>query len=204
MKTTATPAIRSRAREMPRPFSARMARRCPGVRGGLPLSGRASAPGGFFSTGPHWGSTINVLDRLLATRRLALHPVTQKIRQDHVIPAARLADLDDNDLELAELVGHLLQLFGLLDPAGVLAELVAEDVGQVDQVVLGVADRARDLRGLAVVLGRPQQHGVGVAGLPAGKPVARAPQRLQAGASLQRIVDDHALRPHAEKSTWPC
>src|SRR5918993_3953916 len=130
MKTTAKPATRIRAREMPRPLRANRVRRCAGVRGGLP--GRAPAPGGCFSTGPHWGSPIDVLDGLLATRRLALHPVTQEIRQDHMVPAARLAHLDDDDLELAELVGHLLQLFGLLDPAGVLAELVTEDVGEVE------------------------------------------------------------------------
>ena len=38
------------------------------------------------------------------------------------------ADLDDHDLELAELVRHLLQLEGPLDPPRVLAQLLAEHV----------------------------------------------------------------------------
>jgi hypothetical protein len=44
-----------------------------------------------------------------------------------------LADLHDHDLELAELVSHALQLGVLLDPAGVLPQLIAEDVLQIDQ-----------------------------------------------------------------------
>src|SRR5215213_8620444 len=116
MKITATPATRIRASEMARPLSAKIARRWPGVREDLPFFGRAEAPGGFFSTGPHWGLAIDVLDRLLATRGLAFHPVTQKIGQDHVVPVARLAHLDHHDLELTELVSHLLELLGLLDP----------------------------------------------------------------------------------------
>src|SRR5690606_5505314 len=79
-------------------------------------------------------SAIDVLDGLLPTRWLALHPVPEQVRHDHEIPAAAEADLDHHDLELAELVGHLLQLRDLLDPAGVLTELFAEHVVQLDQV----------------------------------------------------------------------
>src|SRR5688500_17787081 len=53
---------------------------------------------------PLRGSAIDVLDGLLASRRLALHSVAQEIRQDHVVPVALQAHLDDDDLELAELV----------------------------------------------------------------------------------------------------
>src|SRR4029450_13022308 len=65
-----------------------------GPGGGPPvaLRGRAAAFWGCRSTGPHRGSTINVLDGLLATGRLALATVTQEVRHDHVVPAARWAD----------------------------------------------------------------------------------------------------------------
>src|SRR6478752_7158827 len=86
---------------------------------------------------PVRGSAIDVLDGLLTTRRLALHPVTQEVGQDHVVPAALQAHLDDDDLELAELVRHLLQLRGLLDPAGVLPQLLTEHVAEVHQLRLG-------------------------------------------------------------------
>src|SRR3954469_8706331 len=92
---------------------------------------RFGAPAGCFSTGPQEGSAIDVLDGLLASRRLALHPVAQEVGDDHVIPAAAQAHLDDDDLELAVLVGHLLELRRPLDPAGELTELVAEGVAEV-------------------------------------------------------------------------
>src|SRR5215210_8550789 len=115
MKTIATALTRPRAVMMPMTWRIRIVRLWAGVR----FLARARAPGGFFSTGPQWGLAIDVLDRLLASGRLALHPVTKKVGQDHVVPAARQADLDHDDLELPELVGHLLELDGLLDPPGV-------------------------------------------------------------------------------------
>src|SRR5512132_3646762 len=81
---------------------------------------RARVPWGRRSTGPQWGSTIDVLYRLLPARRLTLHPVTQKIGKDHVVPAAGWANFDDHDLELPELVCHPFQFSGPLDPTGVL------------------------------------------------------------------------------------
>src|SRR5918999_1305880 len=130
MKTMAIALTRPRAVTMPRPLSIRRVHFWAGVR--LASLARAEAPGGFFSTGPQWGLAIDVLDGLLAARRLALHPVTQQVGQDDVVPAAGLAHLHHHDLELPELAGHLLQLGGHLYPARELAELVAEDVGQVD------------------------------------------------------------------------
>src|SRR4029453_13011938 len=97
-------------------------------------SRRARVPRGSHSTGPQWGSAIDILDRLLTARRLALHPVTQQVGKDHVVPAAGWANFDDHDLELPELVCHLFQFSGPLDPTGVLTQLIAEHVVQVDQI----------------------------------------------------------------------
>ena len=66
------------------------------------MLGRAAARLGFFSTGPQWGSTIDVLDGLLAARWFALEPVAEQVRQNHLVPAAGRAHFDDDDLELAE------------------------------------------------------------------------------------------------------
>src|SRR6188472_3253145 len=68
---------------------------------------RALTPWGRQSTGPQWVSTIDILNCLLPTRRLTLHPVTQKIGKDHVVPATGWANFDDHDLELPEFVCHL-------------------------------------------------------------------------------------------------
>src|SRR4029450_10214125 len=164
-------------------------------------SGRAGAPWGRQSTGPQWGSAIDILDRLLAARRLALHPVTQKVGKDHVVPAAGWANFDDHDLELPELVCHLFQFCGPLDPTGVLAQLVAEHVVEIDQI-FRFTDRAIDVRRLAMVLGRPDQHRVGVTSLLPSETSTRPPQRLEGGASLQRVVDDFTLGPHGQQRTW--
>src|SRR4249919_894091 len=96
---------------------------------------RAWAPGGRSSTAPQWGSAINVLNRLLSAWRLSLHPVTQKVGKDHVVPAAGWANFDDHDLKLPELVRHLFQFRGPLDPPRVLPQLIAEDVLEVDQLI---------------------------------------------------------------------
>src|SRR3954466_9240969 len=53
-----------------------------------------------------------------------------------------------------------------------------------------------------MVLGRPNQHWVSVTSLLPCKPASGAPQRLEGGASLQRVVDDFALGPHAQQGTW--
>src|SRR5215207_7031062 len=164
-------------------------------------SWRARAPWGCHSTGPQWGSAIDVLDRLLATGRLALHPVTQKIGKDHVVPAAGWANFDDHDLELPELVCHLFQFSGPLDPTGVLTQLVSEHVVQVDQA-LRLTDRAIDVRRLAMVLGRPDQHRVSVTDLLPSERTTRTPERLEDGTSLQRVVDNLALGPHGQQRTW--
>src|SRR5687767_5117453 len=150
-------------------------------------SRRARASWGCHSTGPQWGSAIDVLYRLLATGRLALHPVTQKIGKDHVVPAAGWTNFDDHDLELPELVCHLFQFSGPLDPTGVLAKLVAEYVVQVDQIIR-LADWTIDVRRLAVMLSRPDQHRVSVTGLLPSEPTTRAPQRLERGRSEERRV----------------
>src|SRR6185437_6161141 len=162
---------------------------------------RVSAPRGCGSTGPQWGSAINVLNRLLAAGRLALHPVTQKVGKDHVVPAAGWANFDDHDLKLPELVCHLFQLSGLLDAPRILSQLIAEHVLQIDQFI-GVTHWTIDARGLSVVLRRSEQHRIRVAGLLPCKPASRAPQRLKCGASLQRVVDDFALGPHGQQRTW--
>src|SRR5215210_587565 len=117
MKTIATALTRPRAVMMPMTWRIRIVRLWAGVR----FLARARAPGGFFSTGPQWGLAIDVLDRLLASGRLALHPVTKKVGQNHVVPAARQAHFHNNGLELTELMRHVLELGSLLDPTGVLA-----------------------------------------------------------------------------------
>ena len=73
-------------------------------------------------------------DRLLATRRLALHPVAQKVRGS-CGSTHRWANFDDHDLELPELVCHLFQFSGPLDPPGILTQLVTEHVVQVNQIL---------------------------------------------------------------------
>src|SRR6476620_11720518 len=117
---------------------------------------RMRAPRGCSSTGPQWGSAIDVLDRLLATGRLALHPVTQKVGKDHVVPAAGWANFDDHDLKLPELVCHLFQLSGLLDAPRILSQLIAEHVLQIDQLIC-LTHRTIDARGLSVVPRRSEQ-----------------------------------------------
>src|SRR5215213_2633887 len=174
--------------------------------GGRPLGGRsplslrvrAAVFWGCLSTGPHRGSTINVLDGLLATGRLALATVAQKVRQDHVVPAARWADFDDNNFELPELVRHFLQLGGSLDSTGVLPQLLTEDVAEHNH--LGrLAYWARTVGRFAVILSRADQQRIGIARVMAGKRASRALERLEGGASFQRIVDDLALRPHGKQ-----
>src|SRR5215211_3758111 len=168
---------------------------------GVPVLRRARVPWGRCSTGPQWGSAIYVLYRLLSAGRLALHPVTQKIGKDHVVPAAGWANFDDHDLKLPELVCHLFQFSGPLDPPGILPQLVAEHIMQVDQI-LGIAHRTIEARRLAMVLGRPDQHRVSVTSFLPGERPAGAPQRLEGGASLQRVVDDLTLGPHGLQRTW--
>src|SRR5215213_5148475 len=171
-----------------------------GLGGGPPLAlrGRAAVFWGSLSTGPHRGSTINVLDGLLATGRLALATIAQKVRQNHVVPAARWADFDDDNLEFPELMRHLLQLGSAFDPTGVLAQLVAEDVAEHNHVGR-LTHRARTAGRFAVVLRRADQQRVGITRVMAGQRAAGALKRLEGGATLQRIVDDLALRPHGKQ-----
>src|SRR5215203_3655496 len=168
--------------------------------GGSPLAlrGRAAVFWGCLSTGPHRGSTINVLDGLLATGRLALATIAQEVRQDHVVPAARWADFDDDNLEFPELVRHLLQLGCPLDPTGVLAQLIAEDVAEHNHFGR-LTNRARTAGRFAVILRRADQQRVGITRVMAGQRAAGALERLEGGATLQRIVDDLALRPHGKQ-----
>src|SRR6185312_9797454 len=91
------------------------------------------APRGCSSTGPQWGSAIDVLDRLLAAGRLALHPVTQKVGKDHVVPAAGWANFDDHDLKPPRPVGPLFPMRGLVYAPRIPAQLIAEHVLQIDQ-----------------------------------------------------------------------
>ena len=51
-----------------------------------------------------------------------------------MVPAAGWANFDDHDLKLPELVCHLFQFSGPLDAPGILPQLVAEHVLQVDQI----------------------------------------------------------------------
>src|SRR5215204_5064447 len=164
------------------------------------LLGRAEARWGCICTRPQWGSAIDVLDGLLASRRLSLSAVPEQVRQDHVVPATGGADLDDDDLELAVLVCHLLKLRGPLDPPRVLAQLVAENVIEHDHFAR-LTDRARAIRRLAVILGGPDQQRVRVACVMASKTAPRTTQRLQGCATLQRVVDYLPLRPHGDQST---
>ena len=104
-------------------------------------------------------------------------------------------------LNSPEFVCHLFQFSGPLDTSGILPQLVTEHVVQVDQI-LRVAHRATDVRRLAMVLGRADQHRVSVTGILTCEPASRAPQRLKCRASLQRVVDDLALGPHGQQRTW--
>src|SRR5215212_9218387 len=168
--------------------------------GGSPLAlrGRAAVFWGSISTGPHRGSTINVLDGLLATGRLALATIAQEVRQDHVVPAARWADFDDNNLEFPELMRHLLQLGSPFDPTGVLAQLIAEDVAEHNHFGR-LTYRAGTAGRFTVILRRADQQRVGITRVMAGQRAAGALERLEGGATLQRIVDDLALRPHGKQ-----
>ena len=105
-----------------------------------------------------------------------------------MVPTTGWANFDDHDLELPELVCHLFQFSGPLDPPGVLPQLVTEHVVQVDQI-LRVAHRATDVRRLAMVLRRADQHGVSVTGLLArhtGVPDAAAPEVSSVAAARSR------------------
>src|SRR4029453_18568409 len=53
-----------------------------------------------------------------------------------------------------------------------------------------------------MMLGSPDQHRVGVTRLLASERAPRPPQRLESGASLQRVVDNFALGPHEQQRTW--
>src|SRR6478735_9676971 len=149
----ATPATNPSAARIPIVLKIRTAQVRPGERGFR----RAAMLSGTLSTGPQWGSAIDVLNGLLAPRGLALDSVSQLVGQDHLVPAAFLADLDHHDPELPVLVSHLLELRRVLDPARILAQLLPEDVLQVDQAVR-LADRARHLGRVPVILRRPKQH----------------------------------------------
>src|SRR5215213_217073 len=61
-----------------------------GLGGGPPLAlrGRAAVFWGSISTGPHRGSTINVLDGLLRTGRLPLAPTAQRDGKNKVFQPA--------------------------------------------------------------------------------------------------------------------
>lgn len=78
-----------------------------------------------------------------------------------MIPRATLTYLHDVDAELTVLARHRLQLGGLANPAGVLTELVTEDVGDICELVLP-ADRTCLFRRFPVKLRCPQKVGVSV------------------------------------------
>src|SRR6478609_9167466 len=137
---------------------------------------------------------VVVLDRALTARRLARHTVADDVRLDEMVPAARLAHLENVDPDLAVLVRHLLDVAAGLDPPGVLAELLAEDVVEMGHLALA-AHRARRLDGLAVVLGRQHRVGVRVADV-VHRRSAAVEQRRELGSALQRVVDDRPLGPH--------
>src|ERR687896_676816 len=85
--------------------------------------------------------SVCVLGGPLATRGSPWHTVAQNIRRREVVPGAPLADLDDVDRELTVLPGHGLELGDGADASRVLAELVAEHVRDVRQL-LPTAHRA--------------------------------------------------------------
>ena len=125
----------------------------------------------------------------------AVDPVTEDERADQVVPPAGRADLDDVDAELAVLVGHRLELGRRLDPAGVLPELVAVGVAQLDQRARAgrPGSPARwPRRGAwppAAGRGRRRRRRSGVTGPPREQRLERRPAR-------QRVVDDRPLGPH--------
>ena len=130
-----------------------------------------------------------------APTRRSRSPVTEDVRRGQVVPRAALAHLDDVDPELAVLAGHRLQLGRRLDPARVLAELVAVHVGHVRQ-------RSRRQTGQS---GRSARRGSGPRAAGTGgrrrRPVAARPpgaaeQRVQRRAPGQRVVDHRPLGPH--------
>ena len=66
-----------------------------------------------------------------------------------------------------------------------------------------LADRAGDLDGSPWCFAARSSIGSASQASMPGQAASRTPQRLQRGASLQRIVDDLALRPHGHQGTLP-
>lgn len=105
-----------------------------------------------------------------------------------------MANLDDVDAELAELARHHLKLSWGPDSALIGAQLMAEYVVEFGQIV-AATDRTWPIRCDAMVLGGPQQVGVGVAQV--GDKGVAPPQLSEGSAALQGVVDDGALRPRS-------
>src|SRR3954469_14949442 len=92
----------------------------------------------------------------LRAERRSRRPVTEQVRRCQVVPRAARTDLNDVHPELAVFTRHQLQLARCSDAPLERAELVAVDVGQLNQ--LGASTKGTGpVCGDAMVLGRPQE-----------------------------------------------
>src|SRR5262245_61804468 len=91
-------------------------------------------------------------------------PMSKYVRECQVVPATTLTHFNHIYPEFTKLVGHLQQLTGRLYAPGIAAQLVTVHVRDVAEALLP-ADRAGLVGRLTVVLRRPEEVGVRVAGV---------------------------------------
>src|ERR687895_1605581 len=117
--------------------------------------------------------------------------VTEDVRHREVVPRTTLAHFHHIDPEFTVFTSHLDKLIGPSGAAGDASKLVAVDVSDVGEP-LPAADGTPLVGRLAMVLGGPQQVGMGVAGVGHLQPAR--PKRRQGGAAGEPVIDNRTLR----------